>query len=232
MKHVRNMKEEDRQALAAMKSTKIEYKDLSKKEKRDFIWTYYKLHIIGSIVVLIVLGSLFNSFVLNPAPKVILDITALTPMYDLPAQNELKAIINKVIVPTGENKTVLIEHLMQSENMAPDMQMAITSKFFAKASSGELDIMIVTKSKMEELVSESSLYPLDDWINTNQLTVAKELQATVKDPVTSTNQIYGIEYKNQSVVFGTDEPLYLTVFVASKRLDTALETLNNCFNLK
>lgn len=144
------------------------FKELNSREKREYIIEYYKFHIIGGIAALVIVFSLLNHYVFNPPKQVIVDITITAPYADPEGVEELQTEIKKCVEAKTADKTGLVEILYFSEKNDPQMQMAMTAKLMGKASTGELDILILDQNHLAYFMENEILLPLADYLTADE----------------------------------------------------------------
>lgn len=154
------------------------FKELNNREKKEYIIEYYKFHIIGGIAALAVVFSLLNHYVFNPPRQVIADVTITAPYADPAGVEELQAEVKKCVEAKTADKTGLVEILYFSEKNDPQMQMAMTAKLMGKASTGELDILILDQDHLAYFMENEILLPLADY-----LTADEQAEYAAKSPV-------------------------------------------------
>ena len=154
------------------------FKELNNREKKEYIIEYYKFHIIGGIAALVIVFSLLNHYVFNPPKQVIVDITITAPYADPAGVEELQAEVKKCVEAKTADKTGLVEILYFSEKNDPQMQMAMTAKLMGKASTGELDILILDQDHLAYFMENEILLPLADY-----LTADEQAEYAAKSPV-------------------------------------------------
>jgi hypothetical protein len=209
---------------------KLLYKELDRKEKIEFIFEYYKLHMIGGVVALVIIFSILNMYIFNPNPTPILDITLVTEYYDEEVANQLKVELESLLIEEDANETIFIEFLNMGAGSDPQMLMAMTSKFMGKASVGDLDILLMNQEYFDNLVRDSGFISLEGLFS-------KEVEAIfepykVIDPNSGEWVSVRVEtlgqFKNitgNSFSNGDDVPyypVYLGIFGSSTRIDNAV----------
>ncbi|MCL1988746.1 MAG: hypothetical protein FWG64_12380 [Firmicutes bacterium] len=115
-------------------------KQMNFREKREYIWEYYKLQIIGGIIAALLIGSLVNDTIINPPARSALTIAW---MAGFEMTENLEALTDKiypVVVDYTQNETL---HLLNF-NMIGDPQhdMAQHQRFSAMTAAQEIDIVI------------------------------------------------------------------------------------------
>ena len=144
------------------------FKELNHQEKKEYIIEYYKFHILGGVAALIILFSLLNHYVFNPPKQVIVDVTMTAPYADPNGIEALQAEVKKVVEEKTKDKTALMEILYFSEKNDPQMQMAMTAKLLGKASTGELDIVILDQDHLAYFMENEILLPLADYLTADE----------------------------------------------------------------
>ena len=203
------------------------FKELNNREKREYIIEYYKFHIIGGIAALAVVFSLLNHYVFNPPRQVIADVTITAPYADPEGVEELQAEIKKCVEAKTADKTGLVEILYFSEKNDPQMQMAMTAKLMGKASTGELDILILDQDHLAYFMENEILLPLADY-----LTADEQAEYAAKSPVMGVK-----DGQKTAVAFAVpqDSPVgrllpsdfqgYLAVYVNARDMELVKELL-------
>ncbi len=203
------------------------FKELNNREKREYIIEYYKFHIIGGIAALAVVFSLLNHYVFNPPRQVIADVTITAPYADPAGVEELQAEVKKCVEAKTADKTGLVEILYFSEKNDPQMQMAMTAKLMGKASTGELDILILDQDHLAYFMENEILLPLADY-----LTADEQAEYAAKSPVMGVK-----DGQKTAVAFAVpqDSPVgrllpsdfqgYLAVYVNARDMELVKELL-------
>ncbi len=80
----------------------VDLKGMSKKKKAEYIWEYYKLHIIGVLVVICIIAS----FIHGQITKVdyVFNLTMLGNTVDTSKMTDLESKLTKVVVKDGDKK--------------------------------------------------------------------------------------------------------------------------------
>jgi len=118
-------------------------------DKRQYIWEYYKLHLLGLVVGIIALVALLNTIFINPAPRDYLYIAWLGPP---PAIGQLDALAEALqpLVPEGLNEIVSIHSYVAS--IDPNMNMALQQRFATMVQLGAMDAILTTAEGVQELI--------------------------------------------------------------------------------
>lgn len=145
------------------------FKQLNRKEKMEYIAEYYKVHIIGGVIGLIILYSVLNHFVFHPPKDVIVDVTFTAAYLEPQGFEALQKEVKEYVEERVPGKTGQVEHLFFSENNDPQTQMVMTTKLVGKASTGELDILILDKDHLAYFKENEALLPLSDYLSEEQI---------------------------------------------------------------
>ncbi|RRD93745.1 hypothetical protein EII17_11155 [Clostridiales bacterium COT073_COT-073] len=146
------------------------FKELNKKEKLEYIIEYYKFHIIGGLVGLVIVFSLLNHYLFNPPKEVMVDITITAPYLEPQGLEALQTEVREFIEPKLPGKTGQIELLYFSPNNDPQTQMVMTTKLIGKTTTGELDILILDDDHLSYFNENQILLPLAEYLTEEQMT--------------------------------------------------------------
>ena len=144
---------------------RVKLKSLKGKELWEYIWEYYKVLIFGTLIFLVVLGSIINS-ILNPPPTAALSIAwlygpQLTEFFD-----ELEHEITYGLdLDTDKERVELFQMFITDD---PQMNMAMQSRFAAMLAVGELDVMIGTREDIKIYAYQEALLELSRWFSGNE----------------------------------------------------------------
>lgn len=175
------------------KSNKAKFKELTRKEKVEYIWEYYKLHIFAGIFVLIVIGSFLNIWVFNPPPKSAVSVNFVGSSVFADNTEPLEKELNPIIVTEemGNKKVFINTYIFGMKD--PQMQMATQTKFIANISARELDVLILDKEQFDSLVLQGSMLPLDQVFSEDELGKLTDRLLKGKSEEDTNEQIYGID---------------------------------------
>ena len=175
------------------KSNKAKFKELKRKEKVEYIWEYYKLHIFAGIFVLIVIGSFLNIWVFNPPPKSAVSVNFVGSSIFADNTESLEKELNPIIVTEemGNKKVFINTYIFGMKD--PQMQMATQTKFIANISARELDVLILDKEQFDSLVLQGSMLPLDQVFSEDELGKLTDRLLKGKSEEDTNEQIYGID---------------------------------------
>ena len=171
-------------------------KDMTFKEKASYIWEYYKIPIIAVIAAIIVIGSIINSVWINPAKKMYLQIAFYGEYVD---DNAITAMCNQLgdaVMTPEDQQTMQISGASFMENTGdPQMDMAYQQKFAAMLSDGELDLIIINASDLDDMASQGILAPIKNYLSDSLLPQLSDKLAEAPDE-NGNNDYYAINLDN------------------------------------
>jgi len=139
----------------------VKLREMSFKEKLEYIWEYYKYHIIGLIVAILIIVSVLNAWVFNPSPDSALFIAwssgfATEEQFDI-----MTDLLRERIVDEDVNEEVIIsQFFFYSDD--PSINMGTIQRTAAMIAAGMIDLFIVDTDQMEEFAQVGYLRPLED----------------------------------------------------------------------
>jgi len=145
---------------------------MSPKERIAYIWDYYKFHIIGTIVAIILLISLVSS--IGGKKEVVLNMTIIGQGVNTEGVVQLQEQLTNKIVQDKADEEVSVQHLTYNKSSMDEASRAGIQKMAAEISLGSIDLMIVDKELFEEISSQNALLALNDFKGTNKLLPSDE----------------------------------------------------------
>ena len=173
----------------------VDLKSMNKRKKAEYIWDYYKLHIIGTIVVICIIISTIHGQITKP--NYVFTLTMLGNVMDTNKTTQLENQLTKVVVKDeNSRKQARVDTIPTdgSKNANPQTTGQYMQKFIAELSVGELDVVILNKSMFQTFIKENMFLRLDNisGLNLDYLKGAK-LSATGSNKKTA---VYAIDAKN------------------------------------
>lgn len=138
----------------------VDLKGMSRKEKMEYIWDYYKIHIVGGLFLIIFIVS----FIHGQLTRVdyVGNLTILAPVGDEAKLSEAENEITHIVVKDGDKKkqAVMIDliPIMNSKNPEPQL----LQKFMVKMAAKEIDVIVLDKEMFENLMKQGAFAKLDD----------------------------------------------------------------------
>ena len=208
-------------------------KEMTAKEKADYIWEYYKIPIIAAIVILFIIGSIINSVWINPPKKQYLQIVFLNNYVDETYTNSLQDKLEQALMTPDERNTLQVLTTVVLFNTGePQMDMANTQKFAAMTAIGEIDLLVINRDELGSLVEQGILLPLTNVLPDNLLSKLSDKLMTAADE-NGMESDYGIKLNKNEVFteFGfSAEGQCLTIISTTKRLDNTRRAIEFIFN--
>ena len=168
---------------------------MTRKKKAEYIWDYYKLHIIGTLAVICIVISSIHSQITKP--DYVFTLTMLGNITDTNKITNLETLLTKVVVKDGSSrKQARVETMPLDGSKISDPQTTgdYMQKFIAEISVGELDVVVLNKTMFKTFAKEDMFLRLDNisGLNLASLKGAK-LSAMGSD---KKNTVYAIDAKN------------------------------------
>lgn len=136
---------------------------MSTKEKVDYIWEYYKLHIIG-VLFLIIFAVLMVDGLLNKGEDP-LGITVVSEA-NLEQINTVETELNAL---DFETFNLFFEHIQHQGGLIEDNAIELMERLAMTIGVGQVDILVTNAPFAEQLISEDILAPLDEIVDVNRL---------------------------------------------------------------
>lgn len=138
----------------------VDFKNMSRKEKIEYIWEYYKLYIIGAVILVVIAGSFIHGIVTRVDS--IFNVTIIGNVEEDKRSNFQKQLTNQVVGTGDKKKKASVDLIPVSTNgdmsVIPNQYM---QQIVAKMSAGELDILILDKSLFNTLAKQDGFARLD-----------------------------------------------------------------------
>jgi hypothetical protein len=210
-------------------STKQKLKDMNTKQKFEFIWDYYRFHIIGTIIIIAIVTSFTIDII--KSKETILNITALGEYMDMDRKEILENKVNAELIKDEQNKKqILFDFLVKQKDMRDEYSMASVQKLQASIAAKDVDVLILDKSDFEIYASQGTFMKLSQLSNFAQLNIPeKDLVKYQAKDIDSKEEIYGINAESLPVLeelkYNSKDKI-LCIVVNTQRLDKVSEFLN------
>lgn len=201
----------------------IDLSSMSKKKKAEYIWEYYKLHIIAVLVIILIVAS----FIHGQITKIdyVFNLTLIGNNVDGNKKSEVEKQLTNLVIKNGEQKKQAIVDVIALEGSSKanaSMSSISTQKLVAKISVGEIDVVILNKGMFQIYIKQGMFSRLD---NISQLPLAsiknEKLQASGDDNVKA---VYAINAENIKILkdmgFDTDN-MVIGIVSTCKQKDKA-----------
>ncbi len=152
------------------------FKNMTTKEKVEYIWDYYKVHIIVSILVIYLLVS-FTSSIINRKDYV-LNIALIGKYMDFDRQSEFSKKVTKELIgdPSGKKQASIdFYRFVKGPNGNFTLDPASTQKLMARMGAQDIDVIVLDKNNFDILARQGAFLRLDKVkeLNLSGLNVAK-----------------------------------------------------------
>ena len=158
---------------------KQKMKDMSFNEKRQYIWEYYKLHILISLVLLYLIGSLINTFVINP-PKDNFLYIAWTAGHITASQMEHIEDALSPLVPNPNREQISMSSYTLGTD--PEMNMGLRMRMAALVTIAGIDLFILPFAEITDFLEQQQFF----WLTVEDLLpYATEISETLANEMLS-----------------------------------------------
>lgn len=207
------------------------FEEMNFSEKMEHIWEYYKLHIGGALLGLLLIGSLLNIYLINPAPDVVLDVSFRMSQryYNSEYQETLTNNLMDVVVNYPDSETVSVELLPTDKDLDANMVMATEAKFMGKAEVQELDIFVMDEESFRYMLTEGYFMDIGQMEALTGITLKEDIKIYSTDPATQEDRVFVVDARKLpgfDEVFLSDEGNYYAgIFVRSLSEENAMKAL-------
>jgi hypothetical protein len=207
---------------------------MSFREKRWYIWEYYKLQIVGGAILLFVVGGLINTWFINPPRKEYLTLGWVDGFETEEHMTALSELLTQRLVPDTEKEYVLLTSFFTIGDPAYDQ--ASSEKLMVMTATGTLDLLLLRKESAEAMLESGLILPIDD-----VLARACELSPLLADATAkrlryseADNRLLGIQADDCPLFTALDflpqeEELYLCRVSTTKKIEPAAQALAMMF---
>jgi len=216
-----------------MEKRLINYEDLTKSEKIDHIWEYYKFHIIVILSALWFVYWILNHYVFNPPPEVTLDVSIFGEFSQTEVIDELEVSLQDIIVKDGENEEVFVDFFSVVENQDYNIQQATITKMMAKATLNDFDIMIFEGDYFQTFLQEDSLLSLNELVKSGIINVDFKLLKKGNEVDYAKDGFYLVdisENKGFKRMLETDQKIYLGIYTTTEQIEHIQEAIDYILN--
>lgn len=220
------VKERNKPPLDSEISIKETFKTLSSKKKIEFIYDYYKLPIIGTLLAIIIISYMTYSFITKQ--DIYCNITYYGSTINTDNFNKLKDTLNENILGNDKKSTIFTDSLLITANSNYGDDPTTTQAFAVKLAANELDILLIEKNNFEYFAANNMLLDLSSLEGFDSLNISEEDLVTVKDQSGNSN-LYGIKVDNLNLLkdCGFDaENTILSIAISSNRHEEVIKVLS------
>jgi len=180
---------------------KRKIKEMPFKKKVEYIWEYYKFHLIVIILILAIAGGIINSVFINPRPQITLFVAWSTGFITDEQTSDLTEKMNERIIEPKANETVEINMFFPTAD-DPSMDAAQIQRLAAMLSAGMIDVFILDFEMLEGYASFGYLEPMESFLNDIRRINPTVYNRIAENTVTVEYTTFeGVTYKN---IMGVD----------------------------
>lgn len=184
------------------------WKEMTPRQRAAFIWEYYKFWIIGGTVVLLIAADMAVSW----ARSVNYAVTCLVPETVYTSTSQYWDDVSAALYP--DSKSTKVEPLCAYENSESGTQTQ-SIRLLAMMDSGQVDVVICTKTTYEELIQSEILSDLSAVLTGGTFSSYKAhaIYGTTQDD--PDKKPYALDISDSDFIdktgFKSDEPVYLCI---------------------
>jgi len=131
-------------------------REMTFREKRQYIWEYYKLHMFGFAFVAFIVGSLLNVWVFNPPRQDFLYIAWIGELIPTDRLQNLSEAL-EIIVENPDRQTVTVFSYSETGNF--QMDQGLRTRFSAFLHQGAIDVFMLPRHEVEGGIWQEYLQP-------------------------------------------------------------------------
>ena len=175
----------------------IDLKNMSNKKKAEYIWDYYKLHIIGVLAIILIVASLIHSQITKI--DYVFNLTMIGNTIDENKRVNFEKQLTSFVIKPGDKKKQAIVDIIpadSSNSVESIMSNQYMQKFVVRISVGDLDVVILDKKLFESLVKQDTFLKLENISQLNLATIKNEkIEASGSDNKKAVYAINAVDIK-------------------------------------
>ena len=134
-------------------------KEMNFTDKRQYIWEYYKLHIFFIALMIFIMGSLINTWFINPPKRDYLYISWQAGVIHREPIEGLAGRLSVIVSDPGRYTVTVTDYTLTGE---PQMDQAMITRFHALLSVGGVHALIATQHGIYEAAMFGILRPVQE----------------------------------------------------------------------
>ncbi|ERI94440.1 hypothetical protein HMPREF1982_01076 [Clostridiales bacterium oral taxon 876 str. F0540] len=205
----------------------VNLKNMSRKERFQYIWDYYKFHIIGILAAIIIISSIIYGQVTKV--NYVFNLTLIGNDIDQNKKAELERQITDIVVNNGSKRNQAIVDVIpvgDSNSSNNIMSGQLMQKFMTELSVQTVDIAVMDKGVFDSLVKNDAFLKLDN-ISDFDLSSIKD-EKIKEEGSDGKKAVYGISAENIKVLndmgFNPKDKV-ICIISSSKHVDKAVYVL-------
>lgn len=189
----------------------------ARREKIEHFWSYYRWHVVGSIIVIIIAVMVIQGVIerqkLAALPPPDLEIMLYGDYFNADEGSLERAILQKY--PDWQRIKVIVNFLPNGS--FGGQEMAYVQKSFAILATEHPDVYILDSSTFQKMVEQSALANLDDLKGKTPTELSTDKMLIGTQPEDSEPHLYGIDITDRSLWNSSQEPEVRKIATIGKR---------------
>jgi len=136
---------------------KAKLKEMNFKEKCQYIWEYYKVHIIVTVLLLVIIGSVINSLFINPPKRDYIYLAWIAHALSMEDVEIFEEELS-IIVENPDRQAVRISSYVLTGN--PQVDIAMQTRFVAELQMRNINGLIVDHEELMGTIQERVVYQI------------------------------------------------------------------------
>lgn len=206
------------------------FKDLSKKKKLEYIWDYYKLHIIGTILAVLALSSLIYTMFIRIPDTNFCGVAIYGQFLSALNTDKMTADLNKELNLPEHTSVQLQDFYSDSTDVMVEAD--LNQKFNTYVYALEFHLLLSNAENTKNFTQAEYTTPITDYLSDEKVNELRKkgLVLDAKDPETGELKPYGISLKNSKILkkynlFQNDTP-YISFVPIVDNTENTLKTLD------
>jgi hypothetical protein len=198
-------------------------KSMSRKEKIQYIWDYYKLHIISVIIVIAVIAS----FIHGQLTKIdyVVNVTIIGNAINESKKEEVEKKFTSLVVKEGERrKQALIDVIATDKS---ELSYEMMQKFVVRIAAGEIDVVILDKGFFDSFVKQDMFIPLE---SISKINLSDIKQNKIEASGSTNKAVYAISVEGnkelEAIGYNTKNKV-LGIIASSKNKDNGIKVFKD-----
>ena len=206
------------------------FKDLSKKKKFEYIWDYYKLHIIGTILAVLALSSLIYTMFIRIPDTNFCGVAIYGQFLSALNTDKMTADLNNELNLPEHTSVQLQDFYSDSTDVMVEAN--LNQKFNTYVYALEFHLLLSNAENTKNFTQVEYTTPITDYLSDEKVNELRKkgLVLDAKDPETGELKPYGINLKNSKILkkynlFQNDTP-YISFVPIVDNTENTLKTLD------
>lgn len=179
-------------------------------EKLDYIWTYYKLHILGTLILIFFVGSYISAQINRQ--DVYCNITYVGNSINVEELTPTKNKLNDILLNNNKKLVINFDSIFTDDKSSAGI--AMTEKLHVNIAAQQIDIAIVNKEFFEKNFSSEMFLNLESLNGFSTLAISNH-ELIKKTDNNGNNGTYGISVKNLKLLddihFANDDNIVVVI---------------------